>query len=573
MKTYKTMIRNNNSKINRKRIYFLFILFLIGFSIIIYKVVSIQYIHAIKYKSYADYQHKNENIISSKRGKLMDRNGTELAVSLIEKTVYANPKMIADIDYESKALAEVLNFDTEYIREKLEKKELGFVYIKRQVDAETAELINMLNLPGVYVRDETKRYYPQGELAASIIGFTGLDNSGLSGIELEYEKYLRGVDGRQIFEKDVFGKIISGGENSYIQPINGSDITLTIDSQIQFITEQRLEKVVLDYNAARAIAIVMNPDNGEIYAIASYPGFDLNDYQNYDPELYKNFGISFTYEPGSTFKIINVATALDNNCVGFEQMFSLHPSIKVGDRVIKEIFRTYNINYSVKEIIQNSSNVGAVTVALSMGEKIFWEGIKKFGFGEVTGIDLPGEEKGLFYDYKTWPASTIGAMAIGQNISVTPLQLIRAVCCIANGGYLVTPYIVSEIELQNSKIELQQLKEKNSIISKITAEAVKDMMLAVVENGTGKRAQIEGISVCGKTGTAEKANRSGRGYDEGRVITSFIGFAPFDDPKAAIIVVVDEPHGGTNEIWGGTVAAPAFKDIMEFSLKKLGVCE
>ena len=573
MKTYKTMIRNNNSKINRKRIYFLFILFLIGFSIIIYKVVSIQYIHAIKYKSYADYQHKNENIVSSKRGKLMDRNGTELAVSLIEKTVYANPKMIADIDYESKALAEVLNFDTEYIREKLEKKELGFVYIKRQVDAETAELINMLNLPGVYVRDETKRYYPQGELAASIIGFTGLDNSGLSGIELEYEKYLRGVDGRQIFEKDVFGKIISGGENSYIQPINGSDITLTIDSQIQFITEQRLKKVVLDYNATRAIAIVMNPDNGEIYAIASYPGFDLNDYQNYDPELYKNFGISFTYEPGSTFKIINVATALDNNCVGFEQMFSLHPSIKVGDRVIKEIFRTYNINYSVKEIIQNSSNVGAVTVALSMGEKIFWEGIKKFGFGEVTGIDLPGEEKGLFYDYKTWPASTIGAMAIGQNISVTPLQLIRAVCCIANGGYLVTPYIVSEIELQNSKIELQQLKEKNSIISKITAEAVKDMMLAVVENGTGKRAQIEGISVCGKTGTAEKANRSGRGYDEGRVITSFIGFAPFDDPKAAIIVVVDEPHGGTNEIWGGTVAAPAFKDIMEFSLKKLGVCE
>jgi len=573
VKTYKTMIRNNNSKVNRKRIYFLFTLFLIGFSIIIYKIVSIQYVYAIKYKSYADYQHKNENIISSKRGKLIDRNGTELAVSLIEKTVYANPKMVIDIDYESKALAEVLDLDEEYIREKLEKKELGFVYIKRQVDAETTELINTLNLPGVYVQDETKRYYPQGELAASIIGFTGLDNSGLSGIELEYEKYLRGVDGRQIFEKDVFGKIISGGENSYIQPINGSDITLTIDSQIQFITEQRLKKVVIDYNATRAIAIVMNPDNGEIYAIASYPGFDLNDYQNYDPELYKNFGISFTYEPGSTFKIVNVASALDNNCVGCEQMFSLHPSIKVGDRVIKEIFRTYNINYSVKEIIQHSSNVGAVTVALSMGEKIFWEGIKNFGFGEVTGIDLPGEEKGLFYDYKTWPASTIGALAIGQNISVTPLQLIRAVCCVANGGYLVTPYIVSEIELQNSKIEFQQLKEKNRIISKITAETVKDMMRAVVESGTGTRAQIEGISVCGKTGTAEKANKSGRGYDEGRVITSFIGFAPFDDPKVAIIVVVDEPHGGADEIWGGTVAAPAFKDIMEFSLRKLGVCE
>jgi len=567
------MIRNNNSKINRKRIYFLFILFLIGFSVITYRIVSIQYIYAIKYKSYADYQHKNENIINSKRGKLMDRNGTELAVSLIEKTVYANPKMIVDIGYESKALAEVLDLDAEYVREKLGKNELGFVYIKRQIDAETAELINMLNLPGIYVQDETKRYYPQGELAASIIGFTGLDNNGLSGIELEYEKYLRGVDGRQIFEKDVFGKIIPGGENNYIQPINGSDITLTIDSQIQFIAEQRLKKVVLDYNAIGAIAIVMNPDNGEVYAIASYPGFDLNNYQDYSPELYKNFGISFTYEPGSTFKIIDVASALDNNCVGCEQMFSLPPSIKVGDRVIKEIFRTYNIDYSVKEIIQHSSNVGAVTVALSMGEKIFWENIKKFGFGEITGIDLPGEEKGLFYDYKTWPASTIGALAIGQNISVTPLQLLRAVCCVANGGYLVTPYIVSEIELQNSKIEFQQLKEKNRIISKVTAEAVKDMMRAVVESGTGHRAQIEGISICGKTGTAEKVNRSGRGYDEGRVMTSFVGFAPFDDPEVAIIVVVDEPHGGTNEIWGGTVAAPVFKDIMEFSLRKLGVCE
>jgi len=567
------MIRNNNSKINRKRIYFLFILFLIGFSVITYRIVSIQYIYAIKYKSYADYQHKNENIINSKRGKLMDRNGTELAVSLIEKTVYANPKMIVDIGYESKALAEVLDLDAEYVREKLGKNELGFVYIKRQIDAETAELINMLNLPGIYIQDETKRYYPQGELAASIIGFTGLDNNGLSGIELEYEKYLRGVDGRQIFEKDVFGKIIPGGENNYIQPINGSDITLTIDSQIQFIAEQRLKKVVLDYNAIGAIAIVMNPDNGEVYAIASYPGFDLNNYQDYSPELYKNFGISFTYEPGSTFKIIDVASALDNNCVGCEQMFSLPPSIKVGDRVIKEIFRTYNIDYSVKEIIQHSSNVGAVTVALSMGEKIFWENIKKFGFGEITGIDLPGEEKGLFYDYKTWPASTIGALAIGQNISVTPLQLLRAVCCVANGGYLVTPYIVSEIELQNSKIEFQQLKEKNRIISKVTAEAVKDMMRAVVESGTGHRAQIEGISICGKTGTAEKVNRSGRGYDEGRVMTSFVGFAPFDDPEVAIIVVVDEPHGGTNEIWGGTVAAPVFKDIMEFSLRKLGVCE
>jgi len=567
------MIRNSNSKINRKRIYFLFILFLIGFLVIMYKLVSIQYIYASKYKSYADYQHKDEFIINSKRGKILDRNGVELAISLVEKTVYANPKSVVNAEYEAEKLADMLGLDVEDVKEKLENKELGFVYIKRQVAAEIAELVTKLDLDGIYVKDETKRYYPQDELAASVIGFTGLDNDGLSGIELWYEKYLRGIDGKQVFEKDVYGKIIPDSGNSYIQPIDGSDVILTVDSQIQFVTEQRLKEAVLDYNALRAVAIVMNPVSGEIYSMASYPGFSLNNYQDYDPQLYGIFGISFTYEPGSTFKIIDVASALDNDCVGCNQVFNLPPGIRVGDRVIKEIFRTYNINYSVKEIIQYSSNVGAVTIALSMGEKIFWENIKKFGFGELTGIDLPGEEKGLFYNYKSWPASTIGALAIGQNISVTPLQLLRAVCSIANGGYLVTPYITKEVILENSEVEVLQFKEKNKIIDESTAEEVKDMMLLVVDDGTGKQAQIEGVRVCGKTGTAQKANRNGRGYDEGRVMVSFIGFAPYDNPQVAVIVVIDEPQGGENEIWGGTVAAPVFRDIMEFSLKKLKVYE
>jgi cell division protein FtsI/penicillin-binding protein 2 len=241
--------------------------------------------------------------------------------------------------------------------------------------------------------------------------------------------------------------------------------------------------------------------------------------------------------------------------------------------VIKEIFRTYNIAYSTMEIIQHSSNIGAVKIALSMGDRLLWESMDKFGFGKLTGIELPGEEKGLLHDYKTWPASTIGALAIGQSIAVTPLQLLNAVCTIANGGFLVEPFIVKEIKDFESAAKTLPSDENNRLLSGGTVRDLKDMMLAVVENGTGTRAQIEGVKVCGKTGTAEKVNVNGVGYSEGRVITSFMGFAPYEQPEIAIIVVVDEPQGSENTVWGGTVAAPVFKEIMEFSLNRLKVYE
>ncbi|MBE3093305.1 MAG: penicillin-binding protein 2 [Chloroflexi bacterium] len=569
------MLRNsNNIKINRKRIYFLFILFSITFLLIICRLVFIQYLNASEFKSYAEFQHVGEFVLDSRRGKILDRNGVELAISLNERTVYANPKLVVDSEYESEILAEILELDVEDVKEKLDSKDLGFVYIQRKVSQEKAEKIVEYNLPGIYFQNEARRYYPLNDIAASVIGFAGVDNNGLAGIELQYEKVLRGIDGKAIAEKDVFGNIIPGENNIYIEPVDGKDVVLTIDSQIQYIAQEKLEEVVSEFKASSAISIVMNPKTGEIYSIAAYPGFDLNNYQEADPELYKISGISFTYEPGSTFKIINIASAIENNSISKDQVFDLASSIRVGDRVIREIFRTYNISCTTEEIIKNSWNVGAVTIALSMGEKTFWESIKKFGFGEITGIELPGEEKGLFYDYKTWPASTIGALAIGQNISVTPLQLLRAVCAVANGGYLVTPSIVKEVKLlENEENENKQIEEGNRILSQETADALKDMMLAVVEGGTGTRAQIDWVKVCGKTGTAEKVNKNGVGYSEGRQITSFIGFAPYEDPEIAIIVVVDEPQGGKNTIWGSTVAAPVFRDIMEFSLKRLKVCQ
>jgi cell division protein FtsI/penicillin-binding protein 2 len=305
--------------------------------------------------------------------------------------------------------------------------------------------------------------------------------------------------------------------------------------------------------------------------MASYPGFDANNYLDYDDELYKVAGASFTYEPGSTFKIVNVSSALENGTVTADQVFNLPPSIQVGDRIIREIFRTGNIQYTTKEIIKHSSNVGAVVLAMSMGDRLYWEGIKKFGFGEITGVELPGEESGIVHDYKSWPASTIGALAIGQSISVTPLQLLRAACVIANDGYLINPTIIKEVSLGKVKDPDPESTSPKRIISGETASSVKDMMLAVVEDGTGTRAQIEDVKICGKTGTAEKVNRNGTGYSEGRSITSFIGFGPYEDPKIAVIVVVDEPQGPDKTVWGGTVAAPVFKEIMEFSLERIKV--
>ena len=561
----------NTFKINKKRIYFLFILFFIAFSLISYRLVSIQYLDASKYQSYAQFQHTDEFKLYSKRGKIFDRNGIELAISLIEKTIYANPKEVLDPSYQAEVLSGLLNISKEELESKLEDKELGFVYLKRKIAAEKAEEIARLGLPGIYIQDETKRYYPREELAAQIIGFTGTDGNGLYGIEIQYESILRGVDGKAIAEKDVFGNVLPGNIKSYIDPVDGKDIVLTIDSQIQYITEKNLEQVCAKYNAPGATAIVMDPNSGEILAMATYPGFDPNNYQDYEAKDYKAGAISFTYEPGSTFKIINVAGALDNNTVGKDQVFDLPPSIRVSDRIIKEIFRTSNIQYSTREIIQYSSNVGAVMLALSMGNKMYWESMNEFGFGQVTGIELPGEENGIFHDYKTWPASTIGALAIGQSISVTPLQLLRAVCSIANGGYLVRPTIIKEIKLGGGTGSEDAGNNMTEIISSGTAGAIKEMMLAVVENGTGTNAQIEGVKVCGKTGTAEKANESGVGYSEGRSITSFIGFAPYDDPEIAIIVVVDEPRGEERTVWGGTVAAPVFKIIMEYSLNRVKV--
>ena len=563
------MIREDNTKANRIRIFFLFFLFLGAFAYIILRLVSIQYISADKYKIQAEYQYKDNFSLKSIRGRIFDKNGIELASSIIEKTITANPKLIKDPVKASEGLAKILLIDKDELTRKLSDKNIGFLYVARKIDSIDADKIADLGLEGIYIEDESKRYYPQNDLASTLIGFTGTDNTGLTGLELKYEEILRGIDGTVSAQKDVFGQIINTNSEKYSPPVDGGDIILTIDSQIQYYAQKKLKEVADKYKSEKAIAILMNPKTGEIYALAQYPTFDLNKYTVVDPKNYNNLGVSFVYEPGSTFKIVNISSALENKSVNTSQVFHLAPSIKVGDRVIEEIYRTYGVDYQLKDIIKYSSNIGAVTVALSMGNKLYYESMMKYGFGDYSGINIPGEEKGLVADYKTWPASLIGAMAIGQGIAVTPIQLIRAVSVIANGGYLITPFVVSETKSADGTIDKKLPLDNIQIISEQTAQEVKDMMLSVVEDGTGKQAKIEGVEVCGKTGTAQKANKNSAGYDEGLVVTSFIGFAPYDNPEIACIVIIDEPKGNEKEIWGGTVAAPVFADLVNFALNKI----
>ncbi|MCL6087629.1 MAG: penicillin-binding protein 2, partial [Actinobacteria bacterium] len=402
------MIREDNTKANRIRIFFLFFLFLAAFGFIIYKLVEIQYISAGRYILQADYQHKDNFSLKSRRGKIIDRNGIELASSLIEKTITANPKLIKEPAKAAQEISKILLLDKSDLEKKLSDKDVGFLYIARKINSKDAERIANLKLEGIYVENEAKRFYPQNNLGSTLIGFTGTDNTGLSGLELNYEDILKGIDGTLTAQKDVFGQIIQTNEENFSPPVDGSDIILTIDSQIQFYAETKLREVAQEYKSEKAVAILMNPKTGEIYALAQYPTFDLNKYADVNPQYYNNLGISYTYEPGSTFKIVNISSALDNNTVSSTQVFHLAPSIKVGDRIIKEIHRTYAVDYSLKDIIKYSSNIGAVTVALSMGSKLYYESIVKYGFGNYTGVNLPGEEKGIIADYKTWPASTIG---------------------------------------------------------------------------------------------------------------------------------------------------------------------
>jgi len=429
--------------------------------------------------------------------------------------------------------------------------------VARKVDAEKAERAVDLGIPGVGSYAEEKRVYPLKGVAAQIIGYAGLDNVGLAGIEKQYETTLRGAAGRETVVRDPQGRTLRVLETE--KPVSGTSVRLTIDADIQFEAEQVLRRTVTSFAAEAATAIVLDPRNGEVLAMANYPLVDDHVF-GVEPEFERNRAVTDAYEPGSIFKAVTISGALSDGLTTPSTRYRLAPTIKVADRVIHEAHARGTVTYTTRDILVNSSNVGAVTIGMDMGKRGLLKWVDRFGFGAPTGIDFPGEVEGIVP--RQWSGSTIGNLPMGQGIAVTPLQMACAFGVLADKGMWVQPHLVAQIGT-----EVTPRARRHRVVSAKVARQMLSMLTDAVDEGTGTEARIAGYEVAGKTGTAQKPLPDGSGYSEYAYVASFVGVVPADHPRLVVLVSVDEPH----PIWGGVVAAPAVKEIASFALAHLEI--
>jgi cell division protein FtsI (penicillin-binding protein 3) len=500
----------------------------------------------------------------SRRGTIYDRNGRELAISLETSSIGARPSHIEDPQRTAAALSVALSLPAEKILEQLHAAK-SFVWIKRSVSPVEAEAIAQLKLRGIEASAESKRFYPKQQQAAHLLGFVGRDDRGLEGLELQYDDYLAGKQRWIVQQQDAKRRPISREEVGEVQ---GADLHLTIDEVIQYITERELEAAVTQSSALSGSAIVMDPFSGEILALANYPAFDPNAYTAAPAFARRNRAVVDYYEPGSAFKAIVSAGAMEEKLVRPDDRFDGEGgAIKVGGVTIRDHERFESLTFS--EVLAHSSNVGAIRVGMRLGKSLYYNYISGFGFGNLTKIDLPGETPGMIRRPKDWSALSLASLSIGQEISVSPLQMLVAMSAIANGGILVRPYIAKSIVAADGKVVHDNVPMQiRRVISEDTARTLSTLLKGVVTEGTGKAAAVEGFDVAGKTGTSQKLDPVTGRYSKQKVVASFVGFVPVERPRLAIIVIIDDP---STLRWGGTIAAPTFRGIARESLKHLRI--
>lgn len=549
---------------NGSRHALLLALFLLAFTAISTRLMWVQVVSAPGLTAKATAQRLRDIELPPRRGTIYDREGEPLAVSKAARTVFASPNQIADKIGTARALAATLGGDEATYLAKLEK-DGGFVYIERKVDLGRATALEELDLEGIGFLDDYQRLYPSGELASQVLGFVGVEDTGLAGLESYYDDVLAGTPGVVLGERDPQGRPIPGGIQKAIEPVHGKDVVLTVDKDIQYQAQVEIAKAVKKWNAKSGSVVIMNPKNGEIYAMATAPGFNPNEYGDAKASAIRNKPITDAYEPGSTAKCLTASAVIERGLYTPKSKFSLPSTIRVGDRTIHESHGRAAVRWSLTKIVTNSSNVGTVKLGLKLGKKGLYDSFASFGLTEKTGVDFPGEAKGWLPPVESWSASSIGNIPFGQGVSVTPLQLVRAVGAIANEGELVTPHFLLDVP---QVPDLAPSWPTKRAISAKTADSVTDMLGAVVSEGTGKAAAVPGYTVAGKTGTAQKAEPGGRGYTRGKYVGSFIGYLPAEDPQVVVCVTLDEPR---NAIYGGTVAAPTFSKLAAFSVAHLKV--
>jgi cell division protein FtsI (penicillin-binding protein 3) len=502
------------------------------------------------------------------RGTIFDRNGNELATNLEVESVFVVPQEVRDRKYTSRVLASALNQNYDRIyREVSSKKQ--FTWIKRKVSADEIIHLKKLALSGVNFRSEQKRFYPKRELAANVIGFVGTDDLGLAGIEHTYQEKLKGVVYSQSIEQDGKGRTIQALNNLSRSSLGNYDLMLTLDEVIQFTTEHHLKKQVDRYKADSGMAVVMNPYTGEIYAMANVPQFNPNNFNAFPREAWKNNAVMSSYEPGSIFKPIVAAAAIDKGIAQpHDRFFCENGSFRVGKNEIGEAENHRFGLLTMKEIIVKSSNIGAIKIAQKLGKNYFYEYIQKFGFGEKSGVRLPGVSSGLLRKREDWTDYSLSSISFGHEIAVTPLQMVSALSAIANGGMLMEPHITKALMRDGKVVEQVKPKKIRRVISKKTSQQMLEILKVVVKEGTGGNAALEGFDVAGKTGTAQKYISKTKSYSKTEFISSFIGYAPADAPRLVILVMIDNPKGVH---WGSVVAAPVFREIAKKTLRYLNV--
>ena len=537
----------------------------VGFAYSIGFLIFIQIFRSDYLSNLAQRQHEHSMVLEPRRGTIYDRNLRALAINLPVYSIYANARSMRQEHDEDDAVAKlsgILKTDPKQIRDKLEKDKY-FVWIARKVPQEIYLQIKNLKLPGIGFIKESKRFYPNCELASHLIGFAGLDNNGLDGLERDYDKYLKGQPGHAIILRDARSRELMF-DKGYIAPVDGFSVVLTIDETIQFIAERALDKMYKKYNCKGASIIIMDPRTGEILAFANRPTYNLEQASKSTPESRTDRAIVFTFEPGSVFKIVTASAALQERVVTEGSMINCeHGAYRVANHILHDHEPLGLITF--KQVIEQSSNIGTTKVAQRLGPQRVYNYAHHFRFGIKTGIDLPGEASGILKPVSQWSKTSIGAIPIGQEVTVTPIQLMGAISAIANDGIYMRPFVVKYIKDAQGQIIYQHVpKILDKVISKATSKRMKGILQGVVDEGTGKKASIPGVTVAGKTGTAQKV--VGGTYSHSHFYATFAGFAPVDNPRLACVVVFDDPHPA---YYAATVAAPVFSEAVGDSLKYL----
>jgi len=553
----------------RKRLIILFYMTVVLFLALAYRLVSIQAFQNEKYRALADNQHKGTIELPALRGTILDRHYEPLANSISLPSIAADPSKIDDKKQAAAAISSILGLNRKDLELQLAIP-CTFTWIERKVNDDLAKRVMALKINGIFLLRESngKRFYPKGNLAIHILGCAGIDDQGLDGIEASLDHILKGKPGTLETEMDRDGMIIPGGLSNITPAVPGNNIVLTIDESIQYIAESALEKSVTSQGAKGGSILVMDAKTGDILAMANKPDYKRNQMGKIEPRMMRNSCVCDAYEPGSTFKVVTAAAALDSGKVGIEDQIVCGSSITVGGWTLQNANDGLSggATENVKEIVTYSFNTGTAAMGLKMGCRTFHQYLKKFGFGELTGVELPGETEGIMVPFSDMTEVNLATMAFGQGIAITPIQICSAVQAIANKGVQMKPRIIKEIlDSRGNVVKAFPPREKCRPITADTAYKMVDIMQNVVINGTGKKAKVPGYLCAGKTGTANVVENGG--YVSGKYIASFCGFVPSEDPRLVILIKIDHPSG----IWGGVVAAPVFREVAQESLWRLGI--